>query len=87
MRDEMPRPNAAQRCSRTDPRVKCVGRWDAVLRGEFLYSFRAGGYVWNAFGGLDGGVVWKACPWCQEPLPNRAAIYRRLKAGIEEDAD
>lgn len=80
-------PPPDQVCSPVDPRVKCVGRHDAGLRNEFLYSFRAGGYIWEAFGGLKEGRIWKACPWCHQALPNQAAIYRRLKVGIQEDAD
>ena len=80
-----PAPDAV--CSATDPRAKCVGRWDAGLRGEFLYSFRAGGYVWTAFGGIEGGRRFTTCPWCWRPLPNQGAIYRRLRAGIEEDGE
>ena len=79
------RPASDATCSPDDPRVKCSGRWDAMLRGDFLYSFRAGGYVWSAFDGIEGGRLFTACPWCKHPLPDQGVIYRRLRAGILED--
>ena len=68
-------------CSSEDSRVKCVGRWDATLRGDFLYHFEAHGWLWTAFADR----VFKRCPWCLHALPNQAAIYDRLRKGIAEE--
>jgi hypothetical protein len=79
----MPRPASDAVCSKTDPRLKCVWRWDASLRGEFLWDWDAQGWVWNI---LDGKVMlWDRCPGCKSRLPNQAAVYRRLREGIGEE--
>ena len=80
----MPRPAPDAICSGIDPRVKCAGRHDAGLRGEFLFDFHAKGWVWSAFKD-DWRMVWDTCPWCKATLPNIAAVYARLRAGIVED--
>lgn len=80
------RPPDDQKCDRKDPRVKCVGRWDATLRGDFRYDFTARGWVWAAFAG-DYVMVWPFCPWCKAKLPNIGAVYDRLRKGICEEED
>jgi hypothetical protein len=75
-----PAPEAV--CSSSDPRLKCAGRHDAGLRGEFQYSFDAHGWVWSI---LDGRVMlWTRCPWCKARLPDVGAEYQRLRHGIHE---
>lgn len=76
----------ADRCSSTDSRIKCAGRHDATIRGEFLFCFQAKGWVWRAFTD-DYEMVFSFCPWCKAPLPDLAAVYDRLRKGIAEDAE
>ena len=74
----------ADRCSSTDPRVHCAGRHDAALRGDFLWSWKAKGWIWCAF--AEGrAMLWDRCPWCHERLPDLQAVYDRLREGIAED--
>jgi hypothetical protein len=69
----------APTCSPYDPRVKCVGRDDVCRRGEFVYSFRAGGWVWRAFGDeLVKYEAWLSCPFCGATLPTADMVYQRI---------
>jgi len=70
----------APTCSPFDPRVHCVGRDDACRRGEFTYSFRAGGWVWTAFSECD--EAWLSCPYCGETLPTADMVYQRIHDAI-----
>lgn len=68
-------------CSPNDPRLACDGRRNAGLRGEFYWAHRRG-WRWTAF--AERGY-WKACPWCEGPLPSEDDVYGRIIAALEEE--
>ncbi len=72
------------RCDSYDSRIKCVGRDDACRRGEFTYSFRAGGWVWTAFSECK---AWLSCPYCGETLPTADMVYQRIHEAIHGEDD
>ena len=66
-------------CSPNDPRLACVGRHDAGLRGEFYWHR---GWKWTAF--AERGS-WNTCPWCDSPLPSEDDVYGRIIAALAEE--
>ncbi len=80
--------SVAERCDPYDPRIHCAGRDDACRRGDFLFSFRAGGWVWTAFGDeLVRYEAWLSCPWCGETLPTADMVYQRIHDAVRGEED
>lgn len=72
-------------CSPVDSRVSCAGRWAAVARGEFGYSFKHGGWLWQKSKTPD--MPWHVCPWCAHDLPSAELVYHRIRESIRKRAD